>query len=133
MTVAATADDIHLGKCMGLHRGIALTGWFIGTLFGGFGYDHFGWSTTFIVFGVISMGSIPLGFYSQKGGRLVKPSLRKTRLLPINYKLMMCGFVTGVVGFGLIISTLGLIVKEQVVMSMSLFDRTVGVASITGI
>jgi len=37
------------------------------------------------------------------------------------------------VGFGLIISTLGLIVKEQVVMSMSLFDRTVGVASITGI
>ena len=132
MTVAATADDTHLGKWMGLHRGIALTGLFLGTLFGGFGYDHFGWSTTFIVFGVISMGSIPLGFFSQKSGRHVKSSLRKARHLPINYKLMMCGFVTGVVGFGLIISTLGLIVKEQVVMSIILFDHTIGVASITG-
>ena len=132
MTVVSTADDAHLGKCMGLHRGIALTGWFMGTLFGGFGCDHFGWSTTFIVFGIISMGSIPLGFASQKGGRHIKPSLRKVSHLPNNYKLMMCGFVTGVVGFGLIISTLGLIVKEQVGMSMSLFGGTIGVASITG-
>ena len=45
----------------------------------------------------------------------------------------MCGFVTGVVGFGLIISTLGLIVKEQVGTSMRLLDYTLGVASITGI
>jgi len=132
MTVAATADDAHLGKCMGLHRGIALTGWFIGTLFGGFGCDHFGWSATFIVFGIISMGSIPLGFASQRGIQHNQPSLRTIDPISTNHMLMICGFLIGIVGFGLIISTLGLIVKEQVGMSMRLFDRTIGVASITG-
>jgi len=49
-----------------------------------------------------------------------------------NLRIMLCGFAVGVVGLGLIMSTLGLLLKEQIGISINLFGRTLGVATLTG-
>lgn len=132
MTVTTASSDTQLGKSMGLLRGITRTGWLFGTLLGGFGCDHFGWSLTLINLGIISMGAVPFSIWSQKEIQHVPPSSTTAGVTPLNFKLMLCGFTMGIVGFGLVISTFGLIVKEQIGVSANLWGYSFGVASITG-
>jgi MFS family permease len=132
MTVTAASSDTQLGRSMGLFRGISLTGWCFGTLLGGFGCDHFGWSFTLITFGIISLGAVPFSIWSQKEIHHVQPSSTMAGEAPLNIKLMLCGFTMGIVGFGLIISTFGLIIKEQIGTSATIWGYSFGVASITG-
>jgi len=131
MTVTATSSDTQLGKSMGLFRGISLTGWCFGTLLGGFGFDHFGWSFTLITLGIVSMAAVPFGIWSQKEIHQVQPLPVAAGAAPLNLKLMLCGFTMGIVGFGLIIPTFGLIIQEQIGVSATLWGYSFGVASIT--
>ncbi|MHC4216080.1 MAG: MFS transporter, partial [Planctomycetota bacterium] len=115
-----------------LFRSITLTGWCFGTLLGGFGCDHFGWTLTLVTFGIISLGAVPFSVWSQKVIHHVQPSTTTAGIAPLNFKLVLCGFTIGIVSLGLIISTFGLIVKEQIGMSTNLLGYSFGVASITG-
>jgi MFS family permease len=133
MTVKAASSDTHLGKAMGYYRGITLTGWLFGTLLGGFGCDHFGWTFTLVTLGIISMGAVPFSIWSQKEIHHVPPSPTTAGGIPVNFKLMLCGFIMGIVDLGLIIPTFGLMVKEQIGLSTNLWGYSLGVASITGI
>ena len=131
MTVATASSDARLGRSMGLFRSITLSGWLLGTLLGGFGCDHFGWSFTLITLGIISMGAVPFSIWSQKEIHHVPSLSTASEGAPLNFKLMLCGFTMGIVGFGLIISTFGLIIKEQIGVSANLWGQSFGVASIT--
>lgn len=133
MTVVGVSSDIHLGKWMGLYRGICLIGSLFGMLLGGLGFDFFGLTFTLIAFSLFSLFSVPLSLLSQRGIHHVQLPHFKVSIGKASLKIMLCGFAVGIVGFGLIMSTLGLIVKKQIGMSMTLFDHTIGVASITGI
>lgn len=133
MTVVGVSSDIHLGKWMGLYRGICLIGSLFGMLLGGLGFDFFGLTFTLIAFSLFSLFSVPLSLLSQRGIHHIQPPHFKVSIGKTSLKIMLCGFAVGIVGFGLIMSTLGLIVKKQIGMSMTLFDHTIGVASITGI
>jgi MFS family permease len=132
MTVTSVSSDAKLGKSMGLFRSITLSGWLFGTLLGGFGCDHFGWSFTLIALGIISMGAFPFSIWSQKEIHHTQASSTTAGTAPLNFKLMLCGFTMGIVGFGLVISTFGLIIKEQIGVSANLWGHSFGVASITG-
>ena len=132
MTVTAAASDSRLGKSMGLFRSVSLTGWLMGTLLGGFGCDYFGWTPTLITFGIFSSGAVLFSIRSQKDIQHVRPPSAAAGRTPLNFKLMLCGFAIGIVGLGLIISTLGMIVKEQIGQSASLWGYSFGVASATG-
>lgn len=133
MTVVGVSSDIHLGKCMGLYRGITLTGMLFGMLLGGIGFDLFGHTFTLIAFGLFSLFSVPLSILSQRGIHHIQLPHFKVSIGKTSLKIMLCGFAVGIVGFGLIMSTLGLIVKKQIGMSVNLFDHTIGVASMTGV
>jgi len=133
MTVIGVSSDIHLGKWMGLYRGICLIGSLFGMLLGGLGFDFFGLTFTLIAFSLFSLFSVPLSLLSQRGIHHIQLPHFKVSIGKASLKIMLCGFAVGIVGFGLIMSTLGLIVKKQIGMSMTLFDHTIGVASITGI
>lgn len=132
MTVTAASSDSHLGKSMGLFRSVSLTGWLMGTLLGGFGCDYFGWTATLVTFGIFSMGAVIFSIWSQKDIQHVRSSPITAGRTPLNFKLMLCGFTMGIVGLGLIISTLGLIVKEQIGQSANFWGYSFGVASTTG-
>ncbi len=133
MTVVGVSSDIHLGKWMGLYRGICLIGSLFGMLLGGLGFDFFGLTFTLIAFSLFSLFSVPLSLLSQRGIHHIQLPHFKVSITMTRLKIMLCGFAVGIVGFGLIMSTLGLIVKKHIGMSMTLFDHTIGVASITGI
>ena len=132
MTVTAASSDSRLGKSMGFFRSISLTGWLAGALLGGFGCDYFGWSSTLVTFGIISMGAVPFSIWSQRDVQPVRPLSTAAGPVPLNFKLMLCGFTMGIVGLGLILSTFGLIVREQVGLTVNLWGVSFGVASITG-
>jgi MFS family permease len=132
MTVTVSSSDSRLGKSMGLFRSISLTGWLSGTLLGGFGCDYFGWTVTLVAFGIISMGAVPFSIWSQKDIRHVPLSSTTAGAAAVNLKLMLCGFTMGIVGFGLIISTFGLIVKQHIGLSANFLGYSFGVASTTG-
>jgi len=133
MTVVGVSSDVHLGKWMGLYRGICLIGSLFGMLLGGLGFDFFGLTFTLIAFSLFSLFSVPLSLLSQRGIHHIQLPHFKVSITMTSLKIMLCGFAVGIVGFGLIMSTLGLIVKKQIGMSITLLDHTIGVASITGI
>ncbi|MFQ6079219.1 MAG: MFS transporter [Thermodesulfobacteriota bacterium] len=132
MTVVSASNDAHLGKNMGFFRGINLSGWFVGILLGGLGYDLFGFSSTFIAFSLSSLIAAPLSFLSQRGLNLVNTAPSNITFIRADLRIMLCGFAIGIVGFGLLVSTLGLILREKVGISTSFFGHTIGVATLTG-
>ncbi len=132
MTVTTASSDTHLGRTMGYYRSITLSGWLFGTLLGGFGCDHFGWTFTLVALGIISLAAVPFSIRSQKEIHHVELSSPRAGVTPLNFKLMLCGFSMGIVGFGLIISTFGLIIKEQIGLSANFLGHSFGVASVTG-
>ena len=132
MTVVSASNDAHLGKNMGFLRGINLSGWFVGMLLGGLIHDLFGFTFILIAFSLLSLFAAPLGFLSQRGLNLIKTTPSNITFVQTDIGIMLCGFAIGIVGFGLIVSTLGLILRERVGMSMNLFGHTIGVATLTG-
>lgn len=132
MTVVRASSDAHLGEHMGFYRGISSSGWFLGMFFAGLSHDLFGFTFTLIMFSLFSLFSAPLGFLSQKGVDRIRKVPLKISIMKANLGTMLCGFAVGIVGLGLMVSTLGFLLKEQVGISMNVFGRTIGVATMTG-
>ncbi len=133
MTVVHAGVDAHLGERMGYFRGInamlRMVGVFIGCLL----YDVFGFSATLLGLGILSFSTIPLGYYSQRRTtrkRETPPGhvSKKSRLSVIS-----CGFFLGVVGPGMIISTLGLVLKTHIGDSFGIAGYSFGIATLTGL
>lgn len=133
MTVVRAGVDADLGARMGYFRGINATLRSLGVFGGCFLHDLYGFSTMMIGLGIVSFSSIPLGYYSQKRTPLRKETppghiSRKSQL-----GLLLCGFILGVVGPGMIISTLGLVLKTHIGDSFGVAGYTVGIATLTGL
>ena len=132
MTVVSASSDAHLGEHMGFYTGISSTGWYLGMFFAGLSHDLFGFTLTLLMFSLFSVVSAPLGFLSQKGADHFRKVPLRITIMKANLGTMLCGFAVGIVGLGLMMSTLGFLLKEQVGMSMNVFGNTVGVATLTG-
>ncbi len=132
MTVVSASNDANLGEHMGFYSGIDSSGWFVGVLLGGLGFDLFGLTFTLIAFSLFSLFSVPLSLLSQRSIHHIQLPHFKVSIGKISLKIMLCGFAVGIVGSGLMMSTLGLILRQQIGMSMNLFGHTIGVATLTG-
>lgn len=134
MTVVESNDDHRLGRSMGFYSGISRTGSLAGNLVGAIGHDLLGYTTTLIAFSGISFLAIPLGLTARKGllhrfeDEVVPdgPPVRSGGLL-------FCGFTVGCVGPGLVMSTLGLVLKRSVGDDIGVLGLTIGVASLNGL
>jgi MFS family permease len=132
MTVVSASNDAHLGKNMGFLRGTNLSGWLVGMLLGGLSHDLYGFTFTLIAFGLLSLFAAPFGFLSQRSLNLIKAIPSDITFIRTDLRIMLCGFAIGMVGFGLMVSTLGLVLREKVGISTSFFGHTIGVATLTG-
>jgi hypothetical protein len=110
----------------------SIAGCFVGALL----YDLRGYPWTFIVFGIATLAGAPLGFASQKGIQppksVTKPLWESTGGRGKGGILVFFGFVVGCVGPGLVMSTLGFILKNQFGGSISTGAILFGVATING-
>ena len=132
MTVVDCADRKGLGRLMGVYNGVARTGSVTAYVAGGIGHDLFGFSTTLFVFGLVSLAAVPLGAISRRALTQKDEERELGTGESISPGLLGCGFVVGCAGTGLMISTLGVILKETVGSSVSVFGVVIGVATLNG-
>ena len=133
MTVAESASSHTIGQMMGYYNGISRTGSMAGNFVGALGHDLFGYRRTLLAFGALSFVTVPLGLLARWGVQ------SRRRALPAvasagwqSPGLLVSGFVVGCVGAGLVMSTLGLVLKQSLGDSFTLWGLTIGVATLTG-
>lgn len=134
MTVVESTEPGRLGRSVGAYSGISRTGSLVGNLVGAIGHDLVGYGTTLIGFACFSVLAIPLGLASRRGlsRQVADEPPREGKAAPSG-GLMFCGFTVGCVGPGLVMSTLGLVLKRVVGDDVGLLGLTIGVASLNGL
>jgi predicted MFS family arabinose efflux permease len=134
MTAADATTDSSVGAVMGSYNFIARLGSVAGNLVGAVGHDVFGFARTLFVFSAVSLLAVPLGAQSQ---RLVKHDGPRKRHERPSFRgslgLWVCGFAAGCVGTGLVMSTLGLVLRDKVGESITVVGVVVGVATLNGL
>lgn len=133
-TVVDHALDAHLGRYMGYYAGISRMGSISGNLLGAAGHDLIGFTATLVIFAIASLVMVPLGPAARRAApepRVAATGTARVRQ-PIR-ALLLCGFVSGAVGQGLLASTLGAVVAARLPQGIDLYGFTIGVATLTGL
>ena len=133
LTVADSAPEGRIGRMMGFYNGTSRLGSLAGNFVGAVGHDLIGFTLTLLIFGVLSLLAVPLGILSRwKLPHMDRTLLRADGLSWRDSGLLICGFVVGCVGAGLMMSTLGLVLRETVGDSLTIGGMAVGVATLNG-
>jgi len=136
MTAINSASTDKTARTIGFFNGIVRIGAIGGLLVGALLYDSTGFTQAFLILAAVSLTGVPLGFTSQK--LLISKNLpvaKKPEPAPLGYFnfLFFTGFVVGCVGPGLIMSTLGFILKNQVGETLTILTIVIGIATINGL
>ncbi|MBF0280068.1 MAG: MFS transporter [SAR324 cluster bacterium] len=136
MTVVSMKDGHLLGQKIGYYEGFSRMGSITGLLFGAILFDWIGFSSTFLIFAVLSLLAVPLGMMSpipktpwKQSHRWAAPGEKAIHL----WGMLFCGFTIGIVGQGLLISTLGFVLESRYGSSATLFGFVLGISTINGI
>lgn len=133
-TVVDTAPEGRMGRTMGFYSGLSATGAVGGNFVGAVGHDLLGFSATMVVFGFLSLLGVPLARLSRRElPQRPSPASQAQDFDAASKGLIACGFIVGCAGPGLMMSMLGMILKETVGSSLSVAGFTVGVATLTGL
>lgn len=133
MTAVHSGSEAHLGERMGYYRGINAMWRTSGVLLGGLSHDLFGFTVTLIALSILSLIAMPLGVLSQKKLKQLEKPHGKDVPGKGDAGIILCGFAVGLVGAGMIISTLGFILKQYVGESFVVAGYSIGVVTLTGI
>ncbi len=136
MTSINSAEENAVGRAVGYYNGIARMGSITGTLLGGILFDMTGFSAVFYIFAAVSLTAVPLGL----GGLRFIPDAADRRLDVVEggnggsiVPLLLQGFVAGAIGRGMIMSTMGFILKQQAGETITFGQIVIGIATINGI
>jgi MFS family permease len=136
MTAVNHAPEKNIAQVMGYYHGLARIGSVSGLLFGGVLFDLIGFDFAFLILGIVSITGIPLGSVSQKGAKQQTRSSYSDKEHDGSDHirgLLICGFVLGCVGSGLIMASLGAILKHSVGASVTIGALVIGVATLNGL
>ncbi len=134
MTAAEAGSQGRIGRMVGYYNGISRMGALGGNLFGGLGHDLVGFTVTMTAFGVLTLAGVPLGVLSRRHTHRSEPPAPGTTGLVLGTPgLWVCGFAVGCAGPGLILATLGLVLKEAVGTALTAGGIAVGVATLNGL
>ena len=133
MTVVDSTPSSAMGRMIGYYNGMSRLGSVGGNFFGALAHDIIGFSLTLFVFAVISLLGTPLGWMARRA--VVHEDVNNevgedSGWVP---ELMVCGFLIGCVGPGMIMSTLGVVLLETVGTSITLWGIVIGVATLNGL
>ena len=132
-TVVDSVETGHLGRSMGLYSVLTRIGSVSGNFIGALGHDLIGFTGTLLVFALVSGLAVPLGPLAR--GALHNNDERKGRVAEggrAGWGLLFGGFSLGFVGHGMILSSLGLVLKEGVGDGLYVAGFFIGVATLTG-
>ena len=132
MTVAEVAEVGQMGRNMGLYSVLTRLGSVSGNFIGALGHDLIGFSGILLVFALVSGLAVPLGSLARRLLPEREILKREDGGRAAGKGLFFAGFALGFVGYGMIMSTLGLVLKEAVGEGLSVGGVFVGVATLTG-
>ena len=134
MGVASSTEPQNLGQMMGFYNGITRIGSVLGIVLGGILFDLIGFSTTLALFCLFSLFAVP---FAMKSGLQTSSSITdqiQNDQSSTRYSaLLCCGFCVGIVGPGLIMSTLGFILLTRYGTEVDLMGFVVGIATLNGL
>lgn len=133
MTAIKSGSPAHLGERIGYYRGISAMWRTLGVLIGGASHDVFGFTLTLTTLSLLSLVAMPLGVLSQRGLKRLQMPIAKDFAGKGKAGTICCGFTVGLVGSGMIMSTLGLILKENVGETVIIAGYSIGVVTLTGV
>lgn len=132
MMAVTSGGAARLGERMGYYRGINAGLRTIGVFIGGLCHDTWGFTVTLVSLGILSLVGVPLGYLSQRKIKRLPPPPTAESLRQGEIGVICCGFALGLVGPGMVITTLGLVLKTQMGPSFSIGGYALGVATLTG-
>lgn len=140
--VALKTSPNRLGTAMGVIQSVSYLGSVFAVLGGGLLADHVGYSWTFAIVALLSLGAVPFVFGLDQ---LVTPPVAaedKRNLQPVmkersngTLSLAFCygaGFITHLVAWGMVFSSLSAVLHERVGSEMQLLGWAIGIATISG-
>ena len=135
MGVASSTEPQNLGQMMGFYNGISKIGNVLGIVLGGILFDLIGFSTTLAVFCLFSLFAVPFAMRSglQTSSSIITDQQQKNQSSTRYSALLCCGFCIGIVGPGLIMSTLGFILLTRYGTEVDLMGFVVGIATLNGL
>ena len=136
MTVITMKGDHQLGQNIGYYEGFSRLGSVSGLLIGAILFDWIGFFSTFLIFCVVSLLSVPLGMMAP----IPTSPWRQSHKGSVSggegshlWGMLFCGFTIGIVGPGLLISTLGFILESRYGTSVTLLGVVLGISTVNGI
>lgn len=136
MTSISLSEKDSIGRTIGFYKGITRLGSMSGIILAGFLFDTGGFSITLFIAAGISLTAVPFGY---TGYKMVPVHLKlksgsyigKKNLLNPSY--IMQGILVGCVGRGVVMSTLGYILLQQIGDNITFGHVIIGIATINGL
>jgi MFS family permease len=136
MTAVDLAEKDSIGRSIGLFNGILRIGSMIGILLAGLLFDLGGFRFALFSAAGISLMAVPFGYSGLKRtGTVFKETIHqkiKGRDSGIIISLFH-GFIVGCIGRGIMMSTLGYILKQQTGDTVHIGSLIIGIATVNGI
>lgn len=132
MTVVETSSPAAIGQRMGYYNGISRLGSVGGNLGGGLAHDVIGFTVALFLFAIISVLGTPLGWLARRAVSREGRARERPEDAGWTPELMICGFVIGCVGPGIVMSTLGAVLVEIVGTSLTVLGVVIGAATLNG-
>ena len=133
MGVASSTEPQNLGQMMGFYNGITRIGSVLGIVLGGILFDLIGFSTTLALFCLFSLFAVPFAMKSGLQTSSINDQRQNDQSSTRYSALLCCGFCIGIVGPGLIMSTLGFILLTRYGTEVDLMGVFVGIATLNGL
>ena len=136
MTSVTLSEKNSVGRTIGFYKGITQLGSMAGILLAGILFDAGGFSRALFIAAAISLAAAPFGYAGYKmvpvhlKGRSINFKAKKKSLKP---SLLIQSMIVGCIGRGVVMSTLGYILVQQVGESITLKGIVIGVATINGV
>ena len=135
MTAVDTAAEKNVGRIIGYHGGLARLGSSLGMLGGAALFAWRGFHEAFIILAGISLLSLVPGAVARRGlhqheSTFHGPGSRRRNTHVLG--LLICGFCMSCVGAGVIMSSLGYVLKRQVGDALSIGGAVISIAVVNG-
>jgi MFS family permease len=136
MTSVSLSEKESVGRTLGYYNGITRLGSMAGILLAGILFDAGGFSRTLFIAAGISLTAAPFGY---AGYKIAPVHLKwqsesiKEKKRTLKPSLMIQSMIVGCIGRGVVMSTLGYILVQQVGANITFKGVVIGVATINGV
>ena len=135
MTSMDTAGEGKAASVMGFYNGLARCGSIVGMLAAGWLCDSLGFRWCFWIIAAVSLLAVVPGSVARRGVEDHHSEFRRPRKAgAVDHKhgLLICGFIVGFVGVGIIVSTLGFILYHGFGDQIAIGAVMIGIATLNG-